>query len=112
MNNMSEAPTFSGFWLKIRTAGLLLAWLAMLGWAQVRGKIEGHVTDAAGNALDKVAVVILSQRTSAKIELSTGKEGQFIQIGLEPGFYQVTCTNTGFVSRSVEIKVNIDETSK
>ncbi len=79
--------------------------------AQTRGKIEGLVKDGAGNALDKVSVVIMSQRTSAKIELSTGKGGHFTQIGLEPGYYQVTLNKQGFASRSLEIKVSIDETS-
>lgn len=93
-------------------AVVLLAALAAPSPAQVRGKIEGTITDAAGRPLDKVAVVILSLRTSAKIELSTGKDGRFTQIGLEPGYFQVALSRPGFVGRTLELKVNIDDVTK
>lgn len=93
-------------------AVLLLAALAVPSRAQVRGKIEGTITDASGRPLDKVAVVILSLRTSAKIELSTGKDGRFTQIGLEPGYFQVALSRPGYVSRTVELKVNIDDVTR
>lgn len=109
---MSEAPNTAGTRAKIVSMLLVAACLTAAGWAQVQGKIEGRVTDTGGNPLDKVAVEIISQRTSAKSGLSSGKDGRFIQIGLAPGYYQVTLNKQGYVSRSIEVKVSIAETTK
>ena len=99
------------------TAGFVLAFLLSVGlagsvWGQYQGKIEGKVTDAAGQPLDKVQVVITSQRTSARTELTTGKDGRFTQIGLVPGYFQVTLSKQGYVSRTLEAKVSIAEMTK
>jgi tetratricopeptide (TPR) repeat protein len=109
---MSEALNTAGTRAKIVMMLLVAAWLAAAGWAQVQGKIEGRVTDTAGTPLDKVAVEITSQRTSAKFDLSSGKDGRFVQIGLVPGYYQVTLNRQGYVSRSIEVKVSIAESTK
>jgi tetratricopeptide (TPR) repeat protein len=109
---MGEQTKSSGLWWKAGILGLLLACLAVAGRGQIQGKIEGRVTDNKGNPMDKVSVVILFERTSAKFELTTGKEGHFAQVGLAPGYYQVTLNKPGYVSRTLEIKVSIAETSK
>ncbi len=109
---MKAALTSKAWRARVVLIFLLTGILGGLGRAQIQGKIEGRVTDNEGNPLDKVSVVILFQRTGAKFELSTGKDGRFIQVGLAPGYYQVTLNKTGYVSRSVEIKVSIAETSK
>ncbi|MEW5902166.1 MAG: carboxypeptidase-like regulatory domain-containing protein, partial [Acidobacteriota bacterium] len=100
----------------LRKTGWLAAAVALVAlslWPQYQGRIEGRVVDAAGNPLAGVEVTIVSQKiTSQKYELRSDKQGRFTQIGLLPGFYQVTLNSPGFAGRSVEIKVNIAETAK
>lgn len=81
--------------------------------AQYQGKIEGVVLDSAGNPLEKVEVIIVSQMsTSINYRLMTDKLGHFVQIGLRPGFYLVEIRKTGFNSKSLEVKVSIAETKR
>jgi len=88
----------------------VLVLMAASGWAQYQGRIEGKVIDAAGNPLDGVEVSIVSSKLgSQKFDLKTGREGQFTQIGLSPGFYMVSFKREGFAPRSIEVKVNIAE---
>jgi len=88
----------------------VLVLMAASGWAQYQGRIEGKVMDAAGNPLDGVEVSIVSSKLgSQKFDLKTGREGQFTQIGLSPGFYMVSFKKEGFAPRSIEVKVNIAE---
>ncbi|MGC8745175.1 MAG: tetratricopeptide repeat protein [Candidatus Saccharicenans sp.] len=76
--------------------------------AQVQGKVRGIVTDAQGNPLEKVAVSIISVRTaSQKYETSTGKDGRFAQIGIQPGYYQIIFKKDGFIPKAQEIHVEI-----
>lgn len=92
---------------------VLVACAAMSVWAQVQGRVDGRVFDAAGNPLEKVAVSIVSQRTSSvRFELSSDKNGKFFQIGITPGDYLVTFKKEGFAPASKEIHVSIDETTR
>ena len=76
-------------------------------WAQ-HGKITGKVTDNEGNPQEKVAVTIMTVKSSArKIELETNKEGKFSQVGLWPDYYHVTFKKSGFMPISREIRVRI-----
>lgn len=85
--------------------------LSLLG--QYQGKIEGVVLDSAGNPLEKVEVIIVSQlSTSINYRLMTDKQGHFVQIGLRPGFYLVEVRKAGFEPKSFEVKVSIAETTK
>jgi len=81
--------------------------------AQTQGKIEGRVVDPAGNPLEKVAVSIVSQRTSSvHYELSTDKNGKFLQVGITPGGYLVNFRKAGFAPVSREVHVSIDESTR
>ncbi len=81
--------------------------------AQYQGRIEGKVTDAAGNPLEKVEVTIVSTKLgSQKFDLKTEPDGRFTQIGLMPGFYVVNFKKAGYAPRAVEVKVSIAEASK
>lgn len=74
--------------------------------AQVQGKLMGFVRDAQGNPLEKASVHIVSTRTaSVSYELTTNKEGRFLQVGMQPGYYQVTVKREGFLPRSTEARV-------
>ena len=94
-------------------AGILAALILGAALAQTQGKIEGRVTDASGTPLEKVAVSIVSQRTSSvHYELSTDKIGKFLQIGITPGGYLVSLKKAGFAPVSKEVRVSIDETTR
>lgn len=97
-------------------AGIIIIWSSFFPGSlpgQYQGRIEGVVLDSAGNPLEKVEVIIVSQMsTSINYRLMTDKQGHFVQIGLRPGFYLVDVRKTGFNSKSFEVKVSIAETTK
>jgi len=87
--------------------------ISLNGRSSVQGRIEGIVTDSAGNPLEKVKVAIISVKASTrKFELTTNKEGKFIQVGLWPGYYQVTFKKSGYMPKSQEVRVRIAEPTK
>ena len=93
---------------KAPLVALLLFVSVAAAWAQLQGRISGCVLDASGNPIEKVDVMIVSQKTSTiHHELKTGKDGRFIQIGLMPGYYVLTFKKSGFAPGSKEIKVGI-----
>jgi tetratricopeptide (TPR) repeat protein len=88
----------------------LLLLMALAGWGQYQGRIEGKVTDAAGNPLEGVDVSIVSSKLgSQKFDFKTDRKGRFTQIGLSPGIYMVNFRKEGFAPRSLEVKVHIAE---
>ncbi len=81
--------------------------------AQFQGRLEGRVIDASGSPLEKVQVSIVSVRTSTMhYESMTDEEGKFFQVGLLPGYYQITFTKSGFMPKSTEVRVRIAEVTK
>ena len=91
---------------------LVLLFSASL-WPYIEGKIEGVVSDSEGNPIAKVSVTIISSKMSSrKFQVTTNKEGKFIQIGIWPGYYQVSFTKSGFAPQSHEVRVSISETTR
>jgi tetratricopeptide (TPR) repeat protein len=81
--------------------------------AQFQGRIEGKVTDAAGTPLEKVEVSIVSVKTSTMhFESTTDKDGKFFQVGLMPGYFQISFKKSGFMPKSTEVKVSIAEATR
>ena len=77
-------------------------------WAQVQGKLMGIVRDSQGNPLEKAVVTVVSTKTSAvSYELSTNKEGRFLQIGIQPGYFQVSVRKDGYLPKSAEVRVSL-----
>jgi tetratricopeptide (TPR) repeat protein len=94
------------------TGLLILASIAPAA-AQIKGKLTGAVKDAQGNPIEKATVAILSTRSNAEsYELLTNKEGRFYQIGLQPGYFQVTVKKTGYATKVLEARVSIDAETK
>ncbi|MGB9893090.1 MAG: tetratricopeptide repeat protein, partial [Candidatus Saccharicenans sp.] len=76
--------------------------------AQVQGKVRGIVVDAQGNPLEKVTVSIISVRSAAqRYETTTGKDGKFSQIGIQPGYFQVVFKKDGYITKTTEVHVEI-----
>jgi len=93
---------------KLFIAAAVVLALSAAAWSQVQGKLMGSVRDSQGNPIEKAAVRIVSTKTtSISYELSTNKEGRFSQVGLMPGYYQVTAKKEGFVPRTFEVHVSI-----
>jgi len=79
----------------------------------IEGRIEGVVTDKEGNPIEKVAVTIVSSKmASRKFQIKTKKDGKFIQIGIWPGYYQVSFTKSGYAPQSHEVRVSISESTR
>jgi len=76
-------------------------------WAQIQGKLMGVVKDSQGNPVEKAVVTVVSTKTSASYELSTNKEGRFLQIGIQPGYFQVSVKKDGYLPKSTEVRVSL-----
>jgi tetratricopeptide (TPR) repeat protein len=81
--------------------------------AQITGRLTGLVKDGQGNPVEKANVtVVSSKRSTESHELTTNKDGRFLQIGLQPGYFQVTVKKQGYLPKVVEIRVSLDEETK
>jgi Flp pilus assembly protein TadD len=86
--------------------------LGAAAWPQTQGRVEGRVLDAAGSPVGKASVSIVSTWTSSvHYELTTDKNGKFLQAGLSPGNYLVSVKKEGFAPASKEVHVGIGETT-
>ncbi len=82
--------------------------LSVAAWPQVQGKLMGVVTDKQGTPLEKASVHVVSTRTtSVNYELTTNKEGRFFQVGIQPGYFQVTVKKDGFMPQTTEARVSL-----
>lgn len=87
--------------------------VSVVAFPQFQGKIMGLVTDNAGTPIEGVTVTIVSQKTSTvTYELKTDKSGKFIQVGLMPGYFQVSFKKAGFMPKSTELRVSIGDETK
>lgn len=106
--------------MKTRTAGFLIALVAAAflawpgpAWPQFQGRLEGIVTDSAGTPLAKVAVTIVSQRTASMYyNVTTDEAGKFSQVGIMPGYFQVSFKKEGFMPKSSEVHVRIADVTR
>jgi tetratricopeptide (TPR) repeat protein len=75
-----------------------------------KGGIKGSTSDSQGIPIARVTVTIISvEYPSEQHKLTTNKKGEFIQIGLEPGFYKIRCEKEGYQSVEGQLKVSINE---
>jgi tetratricopeptide (TPR) repeat protein len=88
-------------------AGIVLA-VSVASWPQVQGKLMGVVRDGQGNPVEKASVHVVSTRTtSVAYNLTTNKEGRFLQVGIQPGYFQVTVKKDGYMPRTTEARVSL-----
>jgi len=82
------------------------------GFAQT-GALQGKVTDAAGNPLEKALVVIeYTDGINRKYDVKTNKKGEFIQIGLAPGNYKATASFEKMGDQSFPVRVRLGDPTK
>lgn len=93
---------------KLLLAAAIVLAFSTAALSQVQGKLMGVVRDAQGNPVEKASVHIVSTRTtSVSYELTTNKEGRFLQVGIQPGYFQVTVKKDGFMPRTFEARVSL-----
>ena len=89
--------TCRGFGKHVLLALALLVFSATQLAAQAtQGSILGNVADGTGAAVAGAKVSIRNEGTNALREITTDAAGDYRVSGLEPGFYQVGVTATGF----------------
>jgi tetratricopeptide (TPR) repeat protein len=85
-----------------------LAALAAPASAQT-GQVKGKITDADGKPVEGAKVTIQMTDNNSKFEQKTKKNGEFMQIGLQPGPYKITAEKDG-LSASKNTKISLDMT--
>jgi len=91
-------------------AFFLLVVLVSYAPAPVQGTIKGIVTDKNGAPVEGVRITVSSmQYAVVKITLKSNKKGEFIQIGLQPDFYQIKAEKDGFFPVFLEKRVGIQD---
>ncbi len=82
--------------------------VSVAAWPQVQGKLMGIVKDGQGNPVERASVHIVSTKTtSVSYELSTNKDGKFLQVGIQPGYFQVTVKKDGYMPLTTEARVSL-----
>ncbi|UCC38697.1 MAG: tetratricopeptide repeat protein [Candidatus Aminicenantes bacterium] len=91
-----------------RFPGILL--LSLFLFPGTKGGIKGEIIDSNKNPIEGVKVIIISvDYPSERYNLKTDKKGEFIQIGLEAGYYQIQCEKEGYSPIGKRVKVSISE---
>jgi len=89
---------------------LELLFLSSLVFAGIKGGIKGQILDEKGKPISGALVTIISvDYPSEQYKLTTGKKGEFIQIGLDPGYYRVRCEKDAYQPTEEQIKVPMNE---
>ena len=84
-----------------------LAAIAAPGYAQT-GQVKGKVVDASNKPVEGATITIEgSDSGGRKFNVRTNKNGEFIQIGLQPGVYKITATKDN-LTQSFTQKISLD----
>lgn len=76
----------------IRAALALGVVLAVSGSAAAQSIVRGTVVDGEGNPIEGATVTIEATEANRRAEITTNERGEFMQIGLASGPYNVTAT--------------------
>jgi len=99
-------------WL-IGCVALLACAISVPAAAQSTGMVKGVVKDVQGQPVDGAKVTIeMSEGTARKFETKSNKKGEFIQIGLPSGRYNVTAEKDKVVSNTAPVQVRINNTAE
>jgi hypothetical protein len=80
---------------------ILLLALAVGGYAQTTGAIEGTGTDPAQAAIPDCPVKLVNQKTGVEYSITTNSAGYFLVESLPAGLYDITVSRQGFKSAAV-----------
>jgi tetratricopeptide (TPR) repeat protein len=74
------------------------------------GSVRGKITDADNKPVEGAKVTIQLVDNNTKFEVKTKKNGEFMQIGLQPGQYKITAEKDGLTaSRTSRISLDVAE---
>ncbi|MDN5354522.1 MAG: hypothetical protein PWQ09_1278 [Candidatus Cloacimonadota bacterium] len=77
-------------------------------FAGTTGKLAGRVKDADGNPIPYANIVL----DGTTIGTQTKENGQYIIINIDPGTYDVVCSQVGYGTKKVTgVRINVDETT-
>ena len=80
-------------------------------FAPVQGALKGKIVDTEGNPVEGVKITITSMRYSTvSISVKSNEKGEFIQIGLQPDYYQIKAEKDGYFPVIFERRVGVSET--
>jgi tetratricopeptide (TPR) repeat protein len=78
--------------------------------ASVQGTIKGVAKDKNGNPIEGVQISIISMEYSTvNLKQKTNKKGEFIQIGLQSGYYQIKAEKDRYFPAQFEKRVSIQQ---
>ncbi|HXW07297.1 MAG TPA: tetratricopeptide repeat protein [Vicinamibacterales bacterium] len=87
---------------------VLLGLLGLAAPAHAQSGVKGKVVDANNKPIQGAVVVIeMTEGMSRKFEVKTNRNGEFIQIGLQPGQYKITASKDG-MSQSFDQRISLD----
>jgi tetratricopeptide (TPR) repeat protein len=97
-------------WATIVAAAIVaMIGLAAPAWAQT-GMVKGKVVDSSGKPVEGAKVAIeFKDGITRKFEVKTNKKGEYIQIGLQPGNYQITAAKDGVGTATQSQKVGLGD---
>src|SRR5207248_5649901 len=89
-------------------AGIVALGLASSAAAQTTGMVKGLVRDDKGQPVDGAKITIeFTEGVNRKQETKTIKKGEFVQIGLLSGTYNITAEQEAVGSQSFDERVRI-----
>lgn len=95
---------------KLRVSLLILT-AALTVWGQAdanKAQLSGVVQDPKGSVVPGAAIRIKNSQTGLVRDLTTGTEGQYRAVQLDPGTYELTATSAGFAPATLSgIKLSV-----
>ena len=96
-------------------AGLLVvlaAWAAP-ALAQSSGMVKGKVVDSANQVVEGATVVIETKDGgNRRFQVKTNKKGEYIQIGLQPGMWNITASKDNVGQAIAEVRITLGATEQ
>jgi len=74
--------------------------LTLAASAFAQSVVRGKVQDAQGKPVADATIVFEAEGTNRKMQTKTDSKGEFLQVGLQSGGYQVTASKDGVRSPS------------
>lgn len=72
------------------------------------GQLKGRVIDATNKPVEGAKVVIEHVETARKLEVTTDRRGDYVQVGLQPGNYRVTASK-GDLMQTFPVKLGVEQ---
>jgi tetratricopeptide (TPR) repeat protein len=89
-------------------SALVLSLMALAAPALAQtGQLKGKVVDGQNKPIDGARITMLAVATNRKFETKTNRSGEWMQIGLAPGDYQVTAEKNG-MTQMFQVKLGLE----